>query len=67
MFRLQELMLSRSRNSCSAGAVMASRSVFFLIFIKGRSALKLSLTCRQGDFAEDLLEEGIEVKASGTR
>jgi len=58
MFRHRELTLARSRNSTAQAAAMASRSVIFLTFINGWSGLELSLTCRQGDFAEDLEEEG---------
>jgi hypothetical protein len=38
----------------------------FPIFIKDWSRLETSLTCHQGDFAEDLSEEGMQTKASGT-
>jgi hypothetical protein len=66
MFRLQKLTLARSLNGCDEDGAMASRSVFLLIFIKGLSGPELSLTCRQGDFVEDLAEEGMRTKASGT-
>jgi hypothetical protein len=45
---------------------MASRSVFssnYPAIIKGWSGVELSLTCRQGDFAEDLSEQGKRTKA----
>jgi len=42
---------------------MASRSVLFPRIIKGWRGLELSLTCRQGDFAEGLSEEGMQTKA----
>jgi hypothetical protein len=66
MFRLQKLTLARNWNGCGAGAAMASRTVFFLIFIKGWSGLETPLTCRQGDFAEDPSEEGNQAQTSGT-
>jgi len=40
MLRRRELTLAGSRNSSGAGAAMASRTVFFPIFIKGWSWLK---------------------------
>jgi hypothetical protein len=63
MFRHRELTLAKSRNSTAQAAAMASRSVFFPAIIKGWSGLELSLTCRQGDFAEDLSDEGLQTKA----
>ena len=42
---------------------MASRSVFFLAIIRGRREFMLSLTCRQGDFAEDRSGLGIRTEA----
>ena len=59
MFRLRKLTLARSQNSCGAGGGDGVPFGIFLAIIKGWSGLELSLTCRQGDFAEDLSEEGI--------
>jgi hypothetical protein len=67
MFRHGELRLAKGRNSTAQAAAMASRSVLFSRIIKGWSGLTLSLTCRKGDFAEDLSEEGKRTKSSGTR
>jgi hypothetical protein len=66
MFRLRKLTLSRSRNSCGAGGGDGVPFGIFPTIIKGWSGLELSLTCRQGEFAEDLEEEGRRTKASGT-
>jgi hypothetical protein len=63
MFRHRELTLAKSRNSTAQAAAMASRSVLFPRIIKGWRGLELSLTCRQGDFAEGLSEEGMQTKA----
>jgi hypothetical protein len=54
MFRLRDLTLAQSRNGGGDGL---SAGIFRRI-IKGWSGLQFSLTCRQGDFAEDLSEEG---------
>jgi len=54
MFRLRELTLARSRNSCGAGGGDGVPFGIFLPIIKGWSGLQRSLTRRQGDFAEDL-------------
>jgi len=67
MLRLRELTLAKSRDRTAQAAAMASRSVFFPRIIKGWSGLELSLTCRQGDFADNLSEQGMRTKASGTR
>jgi hypothetical protein len=66
MFRLRKLTPARSRKSWGADAATALRTVFFLIFIKGWSEPEATLTCRQGDFAEDPSEEGKRIKGSGT-
>jgi hypothetical protein len=58
--------LRAAGTAAAQAAAMASRSVFFLAIIKGWSGLELSLTCLQDDFAEDLSEEGMRTKASGT-
>jgi hypothetical protein len=59
MFRLRKLTPARSQIRCGAGAANGFANGIFLIFIKSLSGLDLSLTCRQGDFAEDLSEEGM--------
>jgi len=54
LFRLGELTRAQSRKSCRAGG---GDGVLFDIFphkYKGWSGLEPSLTCRQGDFADDL-------------
>jgi hypothetical protein len=66
MFWHRELMLAKSRNSTAQAAAMASRSVPFPRIINGWSGLMLSLTCHQGDFGEDLSEEGMRTKTSAT-
>ena len=67
MFRLRELTVARPRNSRGAGGGDGVPFGIFPAIIKGWGGLELSLTCRQGDFAEDLSEEGKRTKASGTR
>jgi hypothetical protein len=55
----------RAWNCWGEGCGDGSRSVFFLaniVIFKGLSGLAPSLTCRQGDFAEDLSEEGMQAK-----
>jgi hypothetical protein len=61
MLRLRKLTLARSRNSRGAGGGDGVPFGIFPRFIRGWSGLELSLTCRQGDFAEDLSEQGIQV------
>jgi hypothetical protein len=54
IFRLRELTRAQSRYSDRAGR---GDGVLFVIFFrnsKGWSGLEPSLTCRKGDFAEDL-------------
>jgi hypothetical protein len=63
MLRLRELTLARSRNSCGEGGGDGVRFGIFPTIIKGWSGLELSLTCQQGEFAEDLEEEGRRTKA----
>ncbi|MGA9266760.1 MAG: hypothetical protein WBV79_09965, partial [Rhodomicrobium sp.] len=65
MFRLRKLTPARSRIGCGAGRDDGVANGIFLIFIRGWNGPKLSLTCRQGDFAEDLSEEGMQTKTSG--
>jgi hypothetical protein len=60
MFRRRKLTLRTPRNSCVAGGGDGVPFGIFLAIIKG---WELSLTCRQGDFAEDLSEEGKRTKA----
>jgi len=59
-------MLARGRNSCGAGGGDVVPFGIFPRIIKAWSGLELSLTYRQGDFAEDLSEEGKRTKTSGT-
>jgi len=66
MFLDQRVNAARSRNSCGAGGGDGVPFGIFPTIIKGWSGLELSLTCRQGEFAEDLEEEGRRTKASGT-
>jgi len=66
MFRLRELTLARSRDTCRAGGGNGVPFSIFPAIIKGWRGLELSLTCRQGDFAEDLSEEEIRTKVQGT-
>jgi hypothetical protein len=54
MFRLRKLTPVRGRNGCGADVAAVFRSAFFPIFIRDWRRLETSLTCRQGDFAEDL-------------
>jgi len=63
MFGLGELTLACSRNSCGAGGGDGVPFGIFPTIIRGWSGLELSLTYRQGDFAEDLSEEGRRTKA----
>jgi hypothetical protein len=65
MFLDQRVNAARSRNSGAGGGDGVPVSIFPTI-IKGWSGLELSLTCRQGEFAEDLSEEGMPTKSSGT-
>jgi hypothetical protein len=64
MFRVRKLTSARSRIGCGAGRGDGVANGIFPIFIKGWSGPELSLTCRQGDFAEDLSEEGNRTKMS---
>jgi hypothetical protein len=65
MFALRKLTLARSRNGCRTGSGDGVPLVFFSYSIKGWSGLELSLTCRQGDFAEDLSEKECGRKRQG--
>ncbi|MGC2395922.1 MAG: hypothetical protein WA579_07995, partial [Rhodomicrobium sp.] len=63
MLPLRELTLAHGRNRCGAAVKVASGSVFFfIIFIKWLGGVEISLTCRKGEFAEDVSEEGIRRK-----
>jgi hypothetical protein len=66
MFRLQKLTPALSRNS--RGAVGGDGVPFGLFphMYQGLERAPLSLTCRQGDFVDNLSEEGMQTKASGT-
>jgi hypothetical protein len=57
---------ARGRNSSGAGGRDGVAFGIFPYSIKGSRKLELSLTCRQGDFAEDLSEEGMKAPASGS-
>jgi hypothetical protein len=59
MSRLRELTLARCRNSRGVGGGDGVPFGIFPRIIRGWSGLTLSLTCRQGDFADDLSEEGM--------
>jgi hypothetical protein len=61
MLRLRELTRAQSRNSCGAGGGDGVTFGIFPRFIRGWSGLELSLTCRKGDFVEDLSEQGRQV------
>jgi hypothetical protein len=54
MLRLRKLTLATGRNSRRAGGGDGVPSGIFPRNTKGWSGLKLPLTCRQDDFAEDL-------------
>jgi hypothetical protein len=56
-------MLALGRNALGAACADGVASGIFLIFIRGLSGLTLSLTSRQGDFGEDLSQEGKRTKA----
>jgi len=66
MFRLRELTLARSRTAAAQAAAMASPLVFSSQLSRYYRGLELSLTCPQGDFADDLLEEEMREQASWT-
>jgi hypothetical protein len=66
MLRLRELTLALSRKRCGTGGGDGVPCGIFPSIIKGWSGLELSLTCLQGEFAEDLSEEGMPTKSSGT-
>jgi hypothetical protein len=57
MFRLRKLTLACSWKSSGAGGGDGVRFGIFPQTINGLIGTKLSLTCRQGDFAEDLESE----------
>jgi hypothetical protein len=66
MFLDYQVNAARSRNSCGAGGGDGVPFGIFPTIIKGWSGLELSLTCRQGEFAEDLSEQEVLAKSSGT-
>jgi hypothetical protein len=66
MFLDYPVNAARSRNSRGAGGGDGVPFGIFPTIIKGWSGLELSLTCRQGEFAEDLSEQEVPTKSSGT-
>jgi hypothetical protein len=66
MFRLCEINHACGRNSRGAGGGAGVPFDVFASITRGWSGLELSLTCPQGDIAEDPEEEGKQAKASGT-
>ena len=65
MFHLRELTLARSRNSCGTGGGDGVPLGIFPRNDQGLERVGAALTCRQGDFAEDLSEEGMRRKRQG--
>jgi hypothetical protein len=66
MFRLRELTTAQSPEPLRRRRL---RCVLFVVFPHNHcnfQGLALSLTFRQGDFADDLSEEGMRAQASGT-
>jgi hypothetical protein len=63
MLRFPLLTTVRAVFSVAQALARASRSVISPRIIKGWNRLKPSLTCRQDDLPEDLLEEGMQTKA----
>jgi hypothetical protein len=61
----QRINHARSGNSSGAGSRKGVPFGIFPYSIKGWRGLKHSLTCRQGDFAEDLSEEGMKAQRQG--
>jgi hypothetical protein len=66
MLRFRELTFAQDESSRGAGGPHGVPFGLFSSIIKGWSGLELSLTCPQGDFAEDPSEEGVRAKSSGT-
>jgi hypothetical protein len=70
MFLDYPVNAARSRNRCgTGGGDGVPFGIFhrnYLAIIKGWSGLELSLTCLQGEFAEDLSEQEVQTKSSGT-
>jgi hypothetical protein len=64
MFLDQRINQARAETAAAQPTAMASRSAFFSHIYQGLERLRLSLTRRQGDFAEDPSEEGKRAKTS---
>jgi hypothetical protein len=62
----QRINHARSGNSSGAGSRNGVPFGIFPYCTKGWRELVLSLTCHQGDFVEDLSEEGMKAPASGS-
>jgi hypothetical protein len=65
MFPTPELTTRVAGTEAAQAAAMAVPSAIFPRKHKGWSGLEPSLTCRQGDFGEDLSDEGKQTQASG--
>jgi hypothetical protein len=65
MFRLGELTLARGRNGCGTGGGDGVPSCIFPYSIKRWCGLQLSLTCRQGEFADNISVKGMRRKRQG--
>jgi hypothetical protein len=66
MFPPRELPTRAAGKAAAQAAAMSIPLGIFPYSIKGWSGLELPLTCRKGDFAEDLSEQGKQAKASWT-
>jgi hypothetical protein len=67
MFRLRELTRERTkwlRRRLGDGVPFDVFPRYYLAIIKDWSRPKLSLTCRQGDFVEDLSEEEMQTQVA---
>jgi hypothetical protein len=65
MFPTRELTTRAAGIEAAQAAAMAFPSGIFPRKYKGWSGPEPSLTCRQGDFGEDLSDEGKQTQASG--
>jgi hypothetical protein len=65
MLQLRELTLALSRKRCGTGGGDGVPFGILPSIIKCSSGLALSLTCRQGEIADDLSEEGIRTRVTG--
>ena len=61
IFRVRDLTLALSRNSCGDGV---ANGIFPHIY-QGLERAEAALTFRQGDFAEDPSEEGKQAQTAG--